>query len=270
MKYKTDRYICKPDFEMFGELLVNGEFNGTSFISNNSSDLVLCENIVNRVNNRFYIKKKSNGFILVKQINDEINGPFLQKYNNTLFFKVDLCNNLTFQINLDSNRFWRFTGQESYLLFTKGKGIIPMEYINNLEKPELFHEHCSFCWDKVEENQDKKHYCTLDNYHWICNDCYNDFKELLKLEYFEILGKMTHKGMILESLIDDDECFTQIKEYFNLSEVKITDNDLERTLKEMVEEGYISINFKWQNENNEYPYSLTEKGRKVWKEKNNM
>ena len=112
---------------------------------------------------------------------------------------------------------WRLTGQESYLLFTKVKKILPKEYINNLEKPELFHEHCSFCWDKVEENKDKKHYCTLDNYHWICNDCYND---------------------------------------------------LERTLKEMVEEGYISINFKWQNENNEYPYSLTDKGRKVWEEKN--
>ena len=44
---------------MYVNLLVNGEFNGTSFISNNSSDLVLCENIVNRVNNGFYIKKKS-------------------------------------------------------------------------------------------------------------------------------------------------------------------------------------------------------------------
>ena len=90
---------------------------------------------------------------------------------------------------------------------------------------------------------------------------------LLKLEHFEILGKITHKEMILDSLIDDDECFTQIKEYFNLSEVKITDNDLERTLKEMVEEGYISINFKWQNEHDEHPYSLTKKGRKVWEEK---
>ena len=36
----------------------------------------------------------------------------------------------------------------------------------------------------------------------------------------------------------------------------------------MVEEGHIYINLKWQNEHNEYPYSLTEKGRKAWKEKN--
>jgi undecaprenyl diphosphate synthase len=50
---------------------------------------------------------------------------------------------------------WRLTGQESYLLFTKVKKILPKEYINNLEKPELFHEHCSFCWDKVEENKDE-------------------------------------------------------------------------------------------------------------------
>ena len=33
----------------------------------------------------------------------------------------------------------------------------------------------------------------------------------------------------------------------------------------MVDEGYISINYSWKNEHDEYPYSLTEKGRKTWK-----
>lgn len=37
-------------------------------------------------------------------------------------------------------------------------------------------------------------------------------------------------------------------------------------LKEMEEEGYISINYSWKTERDEYPYSLTEKGRKAWKD----
>ena len=75
---------------------------------------------------------------------------------------------------------WRLIGQESYLLFSKIKEIYPNEYINLLENPKIFHEHCEFCWDKVEENQDEKWYCSLDNYRWICRNCYNDFKEKFK------------------------------------------------------------------------------------------
>ena len=32
----------------------------------------------------------------------------------------------------------------------------------------------------------------------------------------------------------------------------------------MLTEGYISINYNWKNEHDEYPYSLTEKGKKAW------
>ena len=51
---------------------------------------------------------------------------------------------------------WRLTGQEGYLLFARLKEVIPLEYISSLDNPEMFHEHCSFCWDKVEENKEKK------------------------------------------------------------------------------------------------------------------
>ena len=43
------------------------------------------------------------------------------------------------------------------------------------------HDHCSFCWTEfaVEERPDVLHegYCTLNEYHWICADCFEDFKE---------------------------------------------------------------------------------------------
>ena len=76
---------------------------------------------------------------------------------------------------------------------------------------------------------------------------------------------MTYKEMILDSLIMDDECFTQIVQYFKLVvEIDISETEIKRLLNEMVDEGYITVNYSWQNEHYEYPYSLTSKGRIAW------
>lgn len=76
---------------------------------------------------------------------------------------------------------------------------------------------------------------------------------------------MTNKEFILDSLIDDDEAFTQILEYFKLAaEIKISPLELKKMLNEMVEEGYLFINYAWKTERDEYLYSLTEKGRIAW------
>ena len=59
---------------------------------------------------------------------------------------------------------------------------------------------------------------------------------------------MTNKELILDSLIDDDEAFTQILEYFELAaEIKISPLELKKLLNEMVDEGYIFINCSWKN-----------------------
>lgn len=75
---------------------------------------------------------------------------------------------------------------------------------------------------------------------------------------------MTYKEYILDSLVDDDEAKTQIMEYFEFSSINITENELDLLLNEMLAEGLIVINHCWKNENNEYPYSLTKKGRELW------
>ena len=78
---------------------------------------------------------------------------------------------------------------------------------------------------------------------------------------------MTNKEMILDCLIQDDEAFTQIVECFELAiGINIYHSEIKKLLTEMIEEGYISINYSWKNEHDEYPYSLTEKGRQAWKE----
>ena len=77
---------------------------------------------------------------------------------------------------------------------------------------------------------------------------------------------MTNKEMILECLIQDDEAFTQIVEYFELEPaVNISHSEIRRTLEEMVEEGYICINYEWKTEKDEYPFSLTDKGKAAWR-----
>lgn len=87
---------------------------------------------------------------------------------------------LTLVINIIKTDDWRLTGQEDYLLFAKLNEVIPNEYIKSLEKQEQFHEHCEFCMKEVDDNLNQKFYSTMDNYRWICEECYNDFKEKFK------------------------------------------------------------------------------------------
>lgn len=75
---------------------------------------------------------------------------------------------------------------------------------------------------------------------------------------------MTKKEYILDSLINDDEARTQILEYFKFFEIDITEKELDLLLYEMLCEGLIVVNKQWMNEKNEYPYSLTEKGKTAW------
>ena len=77
--------------------------------------------------------------------------------------------------------------------------------------------------------------------------------------------KMTKMEYILDCLVDDDETKTQIIEYFDFNEISITTDELDLLLNDLLIEGLITINQQWKNEKNEFPYSLTDKGKTVWK-----
>jgi hypothetical protein len=70
---------------------------------------------------------------------------------------------------------WRLTNQENFL---KGVSLTRKRYQKYRE--DWDHDHCEFCWTKFSERPEDLHvgYVTLDNYHWICEDCFNDFKKL--------------------------------------------------------------------------------------------
>ena len=57
---------------------------------------------------------------------------------------------------------------------TSGQGH---EYLEG-EKIGLFwHEHCEFCWDKAMTDTEGIFYCTDDMYTWVCEGCFDDFKD---------------------------------------------------------------------------------------------
>lgn len=68
---------------------------------------------------------------------------------------------------------WRLQGQEAFL---RGAALRRVEY-----KPYRTgwdHDHCEFCGSKFSRDLDDLHegYVTEDNYHWICDGCYQDFR----------------------------------------------------------------------------------------------
>jgi formylmethanofuran dehydrogenase subunit E len=69
---------------------------------------------------------------------------------------------------------WRLQGQEDYL---QGVKLVKQKY--SPQNPENDHDHCEFCGEKFMVNHPNtlsEGYSTEDRYRWVCEACYNDFK----------------------------------------------------------------------------------------------
>jgi hypothetical protein len=73
---------------------------------------------------------------------------------------------------------WRLQGQEKFL----------NDVVLQRKKYQRFregwdHDHCEFCGAKFSLEIPDSHevgFATLDNYHWICDSCFHDFKDLFR------------------------------------------------------------------------------------------
>ena len=76
---------------------------------------------------------------------------------------------------------WREQGQEQYL-----SGLVFYKKKYKKYREGWDHDHCEFCWAKFceEDISDCLHegYATKDNYRWICEDCFKEFKENYNLK----------------------------------------------------------------------------------------
>lgn len=71
---------------------------------------------------------------------------------------------------VDANN-WRLMNQELYL---KDREVF---HINYNQKENHDHDHCAFCAEKFMSEKEIG-YCTQDYYYWICENCFEDFKDM--------------------------------------------------------------------------------------------
>lgn len=69
---------------------------------------------------------------------------------------------------------WRIAGQEGYLL---DKKLIHMRFDRKLCVED--YDQCEFCWDVFDEdkNNPKMAYFQPEEKVWVCEKCFNDFKQ---------------------------------------------------------------------------------------------
>lgn len=51
------------------------------------------------------------------------------------------------------------------------------EFLEGDKVQHFWHKHCEFCWEKAMTDKPCEYYCTKDMYHWVCAECFQDFKE---------------------------------------------------------------------------------------------
>lgn len=70
---------------------------------------------------------------------------------------------------------WRISNQKEYIYQANLKRI---DYANKTTMCE--HDHCEFCMSKFSNSLNDLHtgYCTMDEYYWICEECFADFAEM--------------------------------------------------------------------------------------------
>lgn len=75
---------------------------------------------------------------------------------------------------------WRLHGQEKYL---SKVDICFKLYSERKNRPDWEHDHCEFCGETFSDTEPDsliQGYATNDDYHWICENCYSDFKEMFQ------------------------------------------------------------------------------------------
>lgn len=72
---------------------------------------------------------------------------------------------------------WRITYQKDYL---DKKQLELLKYQRHSKIWD--HDHCEFCFKTFSEFEGDLHegYCTEDKIHWICEDCFHEFKEMFE------------------------------------------------------------------------------------------
>ncbi len=90
---------------------------------------------------------------------------------------------------------WRIQGQEKCL---GGKTF----HFHSFEPSDTNdHEHCVFCTEKFGVDYTKAGYSTMDDYYWVCEECFEDFKDMYSLKVF---NKNSFENMALTNVLEQE------------------------------------------------------------------
>ena len=56
------------------------------------------------------------------------------------------------------------------------------EFLEGEKIQHFWHEHCVFCSEKALTDKECTFYCTEDMRYWVCEECFNNFKEKFNWE----------------------------------------------------------------------------------------
>lgn len=75
----------------------------------------------------------------------------------------------------EKNKFYQWISEDAHnFVETAHRGE---EYLEGEKIQHFWHEHCDFCWEKAMTDIECEFYCTKDMLHWVCKECFDDFKD---------------------------------------------------------------------------------------------
>lgn len=84
---------------------------------------------------------------------------------------------------------WRLQGQQKYL---QGVILVHRHYWQSPRGADWDRDHCEFCSAKfmIQDLPDVLHvgYATQDDYRWICEQCFTDFKDMFEWQVVNEIG----------------------------------------------------------------------------------
>ena len=104
----------------------------------------------------------------------ELNGHMVEKLVGATFYKVTFPEFWEVAYR-EGNTFYKMI--EKYatsVIESTNKG---QEYLEGEKIQRFWHDHCELCNEKATTDISSVFYCTEDMKHWICEECFNDFKE---------------------------------------------------------------------------------------------
>lgn len=106
----------------------------------------------------------------------ELNGHMVEDLSGTVFYKITFPEfwNKAYR---EKNEFFKLIEQDAreWVAHTnQGHEFLEGEKIQH-----FWHEHCDLCYLKATTDSNCTFYVTADLGHWICEECFNDFKEEL-------------------------------------------------------------------------------------------